>query len=231
MIPEGILMTNSSPRVAVVLSGCGFKDGSEIHESVAALYHLASRGARYDCFAPDRDFAEVDHLTGKPTGAQRNMLREAARIARGEIADLKTLDAVKYDAILFPGGFGAATNLSDFAMKGASATALPEVVAAVTAFHAAKKPIGVICIAPAMLAAALHGTPIHATLTVGAKSGASDGVEALGAKHEICPVDGFVIDRENRIVSTPAYMYDGPITGPFAGIGKLVEGLLGLIGT
>lgn len=222
-------MTSSTPLVAVVLSGCGFKDGSEIHEAVATLYHLDARGARYDCFAPDREFAEVDHLTGKPTGAQRNMLREAARIARGKIADLKSLDAGQFDALLFPGGFGAAVNLSDFAQKGADSTALPEVVAAVKAFHAAGKPIGVICIAPAMLAAALKGSGIHARLTVGAKSGASEGVEALGAKHEACPVEGFVVDAENRIVSTPAYMYDAPISGPFAGIGKLVEGLLKLV--
>lgn len=218
--------SSSGIRVAVVLSGCGFKDGSEIHEAVAALFHLAGAGAVYDCFAPDRDFAEVDHLTGKPTGKRRNMLQEAARIARGEISDLKKLDAARYDAILFPGGFGAATNLSDFAMKGADATALPEVVAAVKAFHAAGKPIGVICIAPAMLAAALKGSGIHAKLTVGAKSGASDGVEALGARHEVCPVEGIVVDEKNKIVSTPAYMCDGPITGPFTGIGKLVAAML-----
>ena len=215
-------------RVAVVLSGCGFKDGSEIHESVAALFHLASAGAVYDCFAPDREFAEVDHLTGEPTGKMRNALHEAARIARGKISDLKSLDAARYDAILFPGGFGAATNLSDFAMKGADATAMPEVVAAVKAFHAAGKPIAVICIAPAMLAAALKGSGIHAKLTVGAKSGASDGVEALGARHEVCPVEGLVVDAENKIVSTPAYMYDGSIIGPFTGIGKLVTALLKL---
>ena len=113
-------------------------------------------------------------------------------------------------------------------MKGADSTALPEVVAAVKAFHAAGKPIAVICIAPAMLAAALKGSGIHAKLTVGAKSGASAGVEALGARHEVCPVEGFVVDEENRIVSTPAYMYDGSITGPFTGIGKLVAALLRL---
>lgn len=215
-------------RVAVVLSGCGFKDGSEIHEAVASLYHLASAGAAYDCFAPDREFPEVDHLTGQPTGKTRNALHEAARIARGKINDLKSLDAARYDAILFPGGYGAATNLSDFAMQGAASKALPEVVSAVKAFHAAGKPIGVICIAPAMLAAALHGSGIHATLTVGEKSGASEGVEALGAHHEVCPVEGLVVDAKNKIVSTPAYMYDAPITGPFAGIGKLVPALLKL---
>lgn len=218
--------SSSGIRVAVVLSGCGFKDGSEIHESVAALFHLASAGAAYDCFAPDREFAEVDHLTGQATGKMRNALQEAARIARGEIRDLQSLDAARYDAILFPGGYGAATNLSDFAMKGAESQALPEVVTAVKAFHAAGKPIAVICIAPAMLAAALKGSGIHAKLTVGAKSGASDGVEALGARHEICPVEDIVVDAENKIVSTPAYMVDGSIVGPFTGIGKLVAALL-----
>jgi enhancing lycopene biosynthesis protein 2 len=217
------------PRVAVVLSGCGYLDGSEIHEAVALLYHLARSGATSRCFAPDTQLDEVDHLTGQPTGAKRSVLREAARIARGEIARLEDLDPDDFEALAFPGGFGAAKNLSDFARAGGSARALDDVVRVVRGFRAQRKPIAVACIAPAMLAAALHGSGVSAKLTVGATSGASAGVEALGARHEACSVDGIVVDAENRIVSTPAYMYDAPITGPFEGIGKMVDALLGLM--
>jgi enhancing lycopene biosynthesis protein 2 len=222
-------MAHRKTRVAVVLSGCGHLDGSEIHETVATLYHLALHGADYRCFAPDRELDEVDHRTGQPTGQRRSLLREAARIARGEIDDLKQLAVEAFDAVIFPGGYGAARNLSDFAQRGAEATVLPEIVGVIRAFHAQQKPIGVICIAPAVLAVALKGTGIKVRLTLGATCGASRTVEALGAQHEECPVDGIVVDREQRIVSSPAYMYDTPITGPFAGIGKLVETLLTLV--
>jgi enhancing lycopene biosynthesis protein 2 len=216
-------MVESRVRVAVVLSGCGHLDGSEIQEAVATLYHLASRGATYECFAPDREFDEIDHLTGRPTGQRRKVLREAARLARGEVRPLAELDAAKFDALVFPGGFGAAKNLSDFASQGGAASAIPEVAQSAKAFLEARKPIGVICIAPA-----IKDTKIHPLVTVGEASGASAGVVALGARHQVCPVEGFVVDRENRIVSTPAYMYDAPITGVFEGIGKLVQTLVGL---
>ena len=221
-------MVESRVRVAVVLSGCGHLDGSEIQEAVATLYHLASRGATYECFAPDRDLDEIDHLTGQPTGQRRRILRESARIARGQVRSLGELDAAQFDALVFPGGLGAAKNLSDFGSKGAAATALPEVVKVVKSFVEARKPIGAICIAPAMLAAALKETKVHPLVTVGAASGASAALVALGARHQVCAVEGFVVDRDNRIVSTPAYMYDAPITGVFEGIGKLVQTLVSL---
>lgn len=215
-------------RVAVVLSGCGYLDGSEIHESVALLYHLARCGATTRCFAPDAFLDEVDHLTGEPTGAKRSILREAARIARGAIAPLAELDPGAFEALAFPGGYGAANNLSDFAKAGGAARAIEDVARVARAFHAQRKPIAVACIAPAMLAAAFRDTGIRARLTVGVTSGASAGIEALGAAHEICPVEGIVVDRENRIVSTPAYMIDAPITGPFDGIGRMVDALVEL---
>jgi enhancing lycopene biosynthesis protein 2 len=221
-------MTENPRRVAVVLSGCGYLDGAEINEAVATLYHLARQGAEYQCYAPDRDFPEYDHITGQPTGASRNALREAARIARGKVAPLAKLDPSAHEAIIFVGGFGAARNLSTFAADGPGASALPEVVSAARAFRAASKPIGVECIAPAMLAVALKGD-VAAKVTVGAASGASEGVEALGFRHEPQPVTGLVVDEENRIVSTPAYMYgQAPITGPFEGIGKLVDAVLAM---
>ncbi len=221
-------MADKRLRVAVVLSGCGHLDGSEIQEAVATFYHVARLGAEYQCFAPDLGLLEIDHLTGHATGERRNILSEAARLARGDVRSIDDLTVAGFDALIFPGGYGAAKNLSDFAFKGPEAEAQPEVVKVVKAFHAAGKPIGVICIAPAMLAAAFKGTSVHPLVTVGEKSESSDGVEGLGAKHEVCPVEGIVVDRANKIVSTPAYMYDATITGVFAGIGKLVETVLSL---
>jgi enhancing lycopene biosynthesis protein 2 len=216
-------------RVAVVLSGCGHLDGSEIQEAVAVFYHVARLGADYECFAPDREATEYDHRTGRPTGARRNVLREAARLARGRVEALMRLDANQFDAVIFPGGFGAARNLSDFASKGAAATALPEVVQAVKLFCMQQKPIGVICIAPAMLAAALKETSVRALLTLGETSTASASIESLGARHQACAVDDIVVDQDNRIVSSPAYMYDANVSEVFTGIGKLVEAVLALV--
>jgi enhancing lycopene biosynthesis protein 2 len=219
-------MADKKVRVAVVLSGCGYLDGSEIQEAVATLYHFALLGAECACFAPDLGLAEVDHVRGTPTGEQRNILHEAARIARGKIRELGELKVAEHDALVFPGGFGAAKNLSDFAFKGADAVAQPEVAKLVKDFHAAKKPIGVMCIAPAMLAAVFKGTDVHPRVTVGAKSDASAGVEAMGARHEVRPVEEHVVDAENRIVSAPAYMYDADIQGVFEGIGKLAQAVV-----
>jgi enhancing lycopene biosynthesis protein 2 len=221
-------MADKRLRVAVVLSGCGHLDGSEIQEAVATLYHVARLGAEYECFAPDLGLIEIDHLTGHPTGERRNMLAESARLARGAIRGIDDLAAADFEALIFPGGYGAAKNLSDFAFKGPEAEAQPEVAQVVRAFHAAGKPIGVLCIASAMLAAAFKGTDVHPLVTVGETSESSDGVEGLGARHEVCPVEGIVVDAQHKIVSTPAYMYDATITDVFTGIGKLVETVLTL---
>ena len=215
-------------RVGVILSGCGVFDGSEIHEAVSALLSLHQHGATYRCLAPSRDFDVVDHTTGNPTGETRNVLVEAARIARGEIDDLASVKGTDYDAFVLPGGFGAAKNLCTFAVDGPECSVDPEVERVLTEAHDAGKPIGFICIAPAV-AARVFGEAFHPHLTIGHDKGTAAGLETLGARHVAVGAAEIVTDEPCRIVSTPAYM---EATGPaevFAGVNKLVARVLELV--
>ena len=213
-------------RVGVILSGCGFKDGAEIHESVLTLLALDRAGAEAVCFAPDIEQAQVvDHLSGEVVPETRNVLQESARIARGDIADVAGADATQLDALILPGGFGAALNLSDFAVKGADATVDEGVSRLVRAMHEARKPIGAICIAPAVIARVL-GKAGQPTLTIGDDVGTAAALEACGASHEACPVESFVVDAEQRIVSTPAYMLGPTIKHVAEGIERCVNAVL-----
>jgi len=212
-------------RVGVVLSGCGFKDGAEIHESVLTLLALDRAGCDIHCYAPDTEQAAVvDHQTGKKTGEHRNVLKEAARIARGQIEDLKRARAKDLDALVLPGGFGAAMNLCDFATKGADATVDLDLAALLRAMNDAGKPIGAICIAPGAVAVALGDR--HPTLTIGNDPGTAKAIEACGARHQACPVDDCVVDAEHKIVSTPAYMLGPTIRHVAAGIERCVAEVL-----
>jgi len=214
-------------KVGVVLSGCGFLDGSEIHEAVLTLLALDRAGATAVCFAPNvAQTGVMDHAKKAPSSETRNVLAESARIARGKIADLKAARAAELDALILPGGFGAAKNLSDFASAGAKAKALPEVVRVLREFHAAKKPIGAWCIAPAVLATALGEK--HPALTIGDDAGTAKALEGLGARHVTCPVTEMRVDEENRIVSSPAYMYDARIGDVATGIERGVREVLRL---
>jgi enhancing lycopene biosynthesis protein 2 len=212
-------------RVGVVLSGCGFRDGSEIHESVLTLLALDRNGATVTCFAPDlAQPSVVDHRTGKPAKEKRNVLAEAARIARGKVADLATAKAADLDALVLPGGYGAVLNLSDFATAGAKAKVHPEVARILKEMHAAKKPIGAWCIAPAVLALVLgKDAP---TLTIGEDAGTKRALEGLGAKHMDCTVRQICVDEEQRIVTTPAYMFDAGIADVATGIERGVAALV-----
>jgi len=215
-------------RVGVILSGCGFKDGSEIHESVLTLLALDRAGAETLCFAPDIKQARViDHLSGQEMPETRNVLRESARIARGKVADVAAADPTRLDALILPGGFGAALNLSDFAQRGAEARVEEGTARLVRAMHAAGKPIGAICIAPAVLACLL-GPEDHPLLTIGDDTGTAQTLEACGARHKACPVDSFVVDAKQRIVSTPAYMLGPTIRHVAEGIERCVTAVLEL---
>jgi enhancing lycopene biosynthesis protein 2 len=214
-------------RVAVVLSGCGVMDGSEIHESVSVLLHLSRAGAEYHCFAPDVDQMHVmDHLKGEPiAGETRNVLREAARIARGDIRPLTDLKAADYDAVFFPGGFGAAKNLCDFATKGAECVLEPQTERVLKEFHAAGKPIGLCCIAPVLAARALGaeaGGP-GVSVTVGNDPGTAAGIESWGADHVDKPVTEAHVDERANVVTAPAYMYgQAALHEVDEGIGQMV---------
>jgi enhancing lycopene biosynthesis protein 2 len=214
-------------KIGVVLSGCGVGDGSEIHEAVFALLAIDRNGAESVCMAPDADFPETNHLTMQETGVKRNALIEAARIARGNIRNISEVKASDIDAVIFPGGYGAAKNLCDFASKGAEAVVHPEVARLIKEVAAAGKPIGAICIAPALVAAVL-GKELAPTLTIGNDAGTAAEMEKTGAKHQECPVSELVIDKKNKIVSTPAYMLATRISETCEGIEKCVKEVIAM---
>jgi len=217
------------PHVAVVLSGCGFLDGSEIHEAVLALAALDQAGARVSLAAPDIDFEVVDHRSGKPTGERRNCLVEAARIARGRIVELASLKPADFDALVLPGGYGAAKNLCDFGAAQAAARVHPDLARFALALHEARKPIGAICISPAIVAALLRDSGESARLSLGDDPALAEVLRAMGQQSVDCPVDGVLVDARARIVCTPAYMFEARIADVARGIGRLVDELLALL--
>lgn len=213
-------------KIAVVLAGCGVFDGAEIYESVLTLHALERKGAEVTCFAPNIEQMHViNHMTGEEMPETRNVLVEASRIVRGQISDLATANAEDFDALVVPGGFGAAKNLSDFAVKGSDMTVEPTFLAFAQAMHKAEKPIGLICIAPAM-AAKICGE--NAECTIGNDKDTATAVEGSGAKHVDCAVEQTHIDLKNKLVSTPAYMLAGSISEAKAGIDRLVEQVIAL---
>ncbi len=214
-------------KVAVVLAGCGVYDGSEINEVVLTLLALEQQGAEYQCFAPDIEQMHViNHLTGEEmVGERRNVLLESARIVRGAVEDIKQANVADYDALLVPGGFGAAKNLCDFAVKGAELSVQADFLALAQSFHRTGKPIGLICIAPAM-AAKICGE--GARCTIGNDQETAAAVEASGAVHQQCPVQGCCIDEANKLVSTPAYMLASSISEAATGINQCVADVLAM---
>ena len=220
-------------KVAVLLAGCGVYDGSEIHESVLTMLALDAAGAAYECCAPEGDQMHVvDHLAGRPSeGEARSIMRESARIARGKVRPLSKVSAADYDALVIPGGFGAAKNLCTYAVDGREARANPEVARVVREFVKAGKPVGAMCIAPAAVAAVFRGDPdVRPVLTIGSDPGTAADLEAMGAAHLVCDVRDCVTDPRNRIVSTPAYMIGKGPAEVSVGIGKLVKALLDMCG-
>jgi len=214
-------------KIGVCLSGCGVNDGAEIHESVITALTLDRAGAEIIYTAPDVVQTKVvNHITGDEMNETRNVLVESARIARGDITDLAQLTSNDMDALLFPGGFGAALNLCDFALKGADCHIHPEVKRIIQEMLAAQKPLGFICIAPALFARAVKNVDMTAKITIGNDQAIADQIEKLGSQHEICSVDDCIVDEENKIVSTPAYMLAGNISEAASGIEKLVHQIM-----
>ncbi len=222
-ITEENMMANK--KVAVILSGCGVYDGAEIHESVLALLALDRQGADYQCFAPDiAQHHVINHITGDEMPESRNVLIEAARIARGDIKPLSEFDAAAFDALLLPGGFGAAKNLSTLAFDGAECTVNPELSNAVTAMAEAGKPIAALCIAPAVLAKILKG----ARVTIGSDAGTIGAIEAMGSAHQETTHAEVVIDEQMKLVTSPCYMLDASISQIAEGADNAVRELLKL---
>lgn len=191
-------------KIAVVLSGCGNKDGAEITEAVSLIVALSELGAEIEYFAPNQSFIATNFLNGEKQG-ERNIMTEAARITRSQMRDLKELSSKKFDGLAIPGGFGAAMHLSNWSEKGAQCEVNPHLKKAIQDFYNESKPIACICIAPTIVARVLGEKGI--SLTIGQDPQTAKEIEITGAKHVECPVDDYITDREHKIVSTPAYMY------------------------
>ena len=214
-------------KIAVILSGCGVYDGTEIHEACAALLALRREGALVVACAPSGPQMQVvDHLRGQPAeGMPRDILAESARLVRGDILPLAEVRAADIDGVLLPGGFGAAKNLSTFATEGADCRVHPEVEAFLRAAHALGKPIAAMCIAPVILAR-VFGQGGRPRLTIGTDAGTAKMVEALGARHVACEPAGIVVDEEAKLVTTPAYMGTDDIGVVFDSAAAAVKKLL-----
>jgi len=216
-----------SKIVGVLLSGCGVYDGAEIHESVLTLLALDRAGAQIACMAPDMEQLHVmNHLSQTESDEKRNVLVESARIARGDIQNLKDVTAAQMDALIIPGGFGAAKNLSDFAVKGPEATVHPQVQRVISEMLAAGKPVGALCIAPATLVRAIADKSPE--VTIGNDTGTAAAIGKMGGVHIDCTVDQIHVDQKNKVVTTPAYMLGPGIKDVAVGIEKLVNKVLEL---
>ncbi|PAJ72702.1 isoprenoid biosynthesis protein ElbB [Pseudoalteromonas sp. NBT06-2] len=215
-------------KIAVILSGCGVFDGSEIHEAVLTLLHIEKLGAQYQCFAPNiEQLHVVNHFTGEvDEQSNRNVLVESARIARGEIKDVKELHAKEFDALVLPGGFGAAKNLCDFAINGADSIINSDVKNACMQFSELNKPAAYICIAPAIIG---HVYPTGTLATIGSDADTAEQINKLGAKHINCAVHDFVYDETANVISTPAYMLAGSIIEANASIENTINKLVEVI--
>ncbi len=197
---------SKSKKIAVVLSGCGNKDGSEITEAVSLIVALSQAGAEIKYFAPNEDFTPKNFLKNEPLKEKRNIMVESARITRSQMQDLHELNADQFDGLAFPGGFGAALHLSNWAEAGAKCTVHPDVEKAIRTFHKQSKPIAAICIAPTLVGKVLGSEGV--TLTLGADGEAAKEIAKTGAHHEVCPVTDYITDREHKVITTPAYMHD-----------------------
>ncbi|MBI5625053.1 MAG: isoprenoid biosynthesis glyoxalase ElbB [Elusimicrobia bacterium] len=215
------------PKIGVILSGCGVQDGSEIHEATLLLLAIDRAGAEAVCFAPDKDQASVvDHLSGKPVREKRAVLVESARLARGAVRDLREARPEELDAVILPGGFGAAKNLSSFAEEGPQCQVDPEVARVLRGMRQAGKPIGAACIAPVILARLFGGDgPV---VTIGSDPATARSVEAMGARHEKTPVTGVAVDRDLKLATTPCYMLATRISQVAEGMEALVKAVLDL---
>jgi enhancing lycopene biosynthesis protein 2 len=212
-------------KIAVVLSGCGVYDGAEIHEATLTLYALSKQGVEYEIFAPDiNQHHVVNHITGKEMNETRNVLVESARIARGNIKALDKITVENYDAVIFPGGFGVAKNLCNFAFKGVDCEVDKTTEMVIKSFHSAGKPIGALCISPVLIARVLKGVEV----TIGDDEGTAQAIKTLGAIHHNTKPGEVTIDAKNKIVTNPCYMLNSTIAQIGEGAENVVKAVLDL---
>lgn len=216
----------NTKKIAIILSGCGQYDGSEIHEAVCAMLAIDMNGAEYDIYAADKaQHHVINHFTGDEMKETRNVLIESARMARGKAKSLANLEVANYDALVMPGGHGAAKNLSDYAFNGDAMTVDPLLANCIKKAHAAGIPIGAMCIAPMILAKVLG----HVKLTLGGENKASGHAKNLGSETEITTAGQVCVDAVNKIVTTPCYMVDSRISEVLAGADGMIKEILKML--
>jgi enhancing lycopene biosynthesis protein 2 len=212
-------------KIAVILSGCGVYDGAEIHESVLTMLAIEQQRASYVCFAPDiKQYHVVNHLTGDAMDESRNVLIESARIARGNIRPLSDFDVADFDALMFPGGFGAAKNLSSFAFDGSNCSVNDDVVRVLKAMVALGKPVGALCISPVILSKIFGAIAV----TIGSDEKTATAIEAMGSKHVETTHGEVVVDEVHKFVTTPCYMLEATISQIMLGASNVVREVLKL---
>ncbi len=216
----------NKPRFAVVLSGSGVFDGAEIHEATFTLYAILKNGGEYDIFAPNiNQHHVINHITGEEMNETRNVLIESARIARGKIKDLSDFDVNNFDAIIFPGGFGVAKNLCDFAFNGVDMKVIPQIESAIQEMAKAKKPIGALCISPVVIAKVLDAVE----LTIGQDQETAKAIEQIGAKHKTTNHGEVIIDTKYKVATTPCYMLDATVVDIHDGAVNVVNAMMKLL--
>jgi len=214
------------PRFAVVLAGSGVFDGAEIHEATFTLYAILKNGGEYQIFAPNiNQHHVVNHITGEEMNETRNVLIESARIARGNIKDLNEFKVDDFDAIIFPGGFGVAKNLCDFAFNGTDMKVIPQVETVIKDMAKAGKPIGALCISPVVIAKVLDGVDV----TIGQDADTASAIEAFGAHHKQTNHGEVVVDTKYKVATTPCYMLDATVMDIHDGADNVVKALVELL--
>lgn len=210
-------------KFAVILCGCGTLDGSEIHESVMTLLAIDRNNCEYSIFAPDdNQYHVMNHITHQPMAEHRNMLVEAARIARGQIRPISECRVDDFDALVFPGGNGSAKNLFTYALEGPNCSVREDVTQLVRTFHAQGKPIGALCIAPVMLSRILGDI----TITIGNDEETISNVEKFGSQHINTQQGGVIADKQNMVFTTPCYMLPARISDIADCAENLIESIL-----
>ncbi|MEA3467957.1 MAG: isoprenoid biosynthesis glyoxalase ElbB [Thermodesulfobacteriota bacterium] len=216
----------SKKSIAVILSGCGHQDGAEIHEATLTLWAIHKNGADYQCYAPDiAQHHVLNHTNGKEMDEQRNVLIESARIARGNILDVADFQAASHDALVIPGGFGAAKNLSTYAFEGSDCKVNEDVQKAILSMAAQKKPIGALCIAPVILAKLLD----QVLVTIGQDPATIANIETMNARHSTTMQGEIAVDKKRKVVTTPCYMLDSRVDQIGEGADNLVQEILKLM--
>jgi len=213
-------------KFAIVLSGCGVYDGAEIHEAVMTMLAIRSNGGTYQLFAPNvMQYHVVNHITGDVMKESRNVLIESARIARGKIKPLIEYNVADFDAIVFPGGFGVAKNLCSYAFDGVDMKIDRVVEKAIKDTHAAGKPIGALCISPVLITKILGNIEV----TIGSDKGTSGDIRTMGGEHKTTGNGEVIVDKKNKVVTSPCYMLDADITDIAEGADKTIKAIISLL--